>query len=825
MSEQVPLIVSRELSGVDGIGYEFSHVVYSEDFGTVMCVRCTGEESLVSVARIPRPDERGRFMVRGNPKCLVLEESIANNVVIPVGPHEVFIRVKRKLSTRLEQRWKISWDPVHRVWHVRSSYGDPANHTGRVVDDLCHLSDEVLPWVPVSVREAAWCDILQRVASVASASTTAYSSRDSLENKRILMPHDFMTILLCRQLRQIRRVYEKTGRMKALDLFTYAFGTGNWGYGKVGVCVSMLGHNGLADVSELRKVRVGVSSSSSSGGVSAVETRHLDRSHWGFYCCVETTEGSTCGLVRQLAMSATVSNHVSFCAVYSALRSVLDPRGSAVRCLINGIFVGVLRDGFSTHVELREKLRVDLGEARSRHVCVFGSAHGLEVRCDGGRLVRPVSIGGAVMFVDSAMQYNVEFKELFRGASLGYLASLLPFSHHNQSPRSMYVLQMLKQAVMLNKSKNLWYPQFPAVAPVSEGFCVQNAVVAVLSSTGHNQEDSLILSRRAFDLGMFRHDQFRWYRGDVSDAGAGVSDRFDVDGCLFVGSTLSRGDTLCRGDGRVRMSGPVDGVVCGVELSGGSVRVRVRSTRVPQQGDKFCSLHGQKGICGIVEYPENLPYTRSGVTPDVIINPHAFPSRMTVGQILEMLFGKVCMLSGGHVDSACFSELTDAVERRAAESLRARGLSYSGKEYMWDGPTGVPLGGPVFVGVASYLRLKHMVDDKIYGRGLGGPVSALTKQPRGGRAAGGGLRVGEMEKDCLVAHGAWMALDDKLMKHSDRALSYLCDRCGMIVDLCGCGCGRGQREDRRVSAVSMCSATKLLVQELAAVNIRLKVGA
>ena len=720
---------------------------------------------------------------------MTLQENIVNNRPLPIGPHRVLIRIREALGTRLRQLWDISFE--NGVWDIRAKYTPEAKYTSPSQVPL----EDMFPWIQEPLRDNAWDDLHRRIIRGFKF------DRDSLVNKRIILPHVFLTMIIVRQFKHVAKYYSKTGKVRISDSIHYAFATGNWGYGKVGVVSTLSSHNRLSDISELRKVKVAISQRSSAPQAA----RQLHPSHWGFYCCVETTEGNTCGLIRQLALSATVSDHITWNTMYTAILTAISENEQPLKSktydlYIDAIFAGVVSTSPQTIYNLSK---------RFRHITVWTHQNTLNVNCDGGRLVRPVLIHDKIVFVDSQMQNATEYRELFKCPSLGYLASLLPYPHHNQSPRSMYVLQMLKQGVMWNDSKRLWYPQKPICAPKTEGFFVQNAVVAILSSTGHNQEDSLIISSRAFDMGMFRHDQFKWYSNKPpSSPTYEPNSEYDKDGIPFIQSIISP-DSLVFAHGS-RNKSPTYLTIDKIELTPNTIRARTNQMRIPQQGDKFCSLHGQKGICGIVERPENLPFTRHGVTPDIIINPHAFPSRMTVGQILETLFGK----SRTYAKIQSPVTFADTQMSDITQGLTRAGFSLSGKERMWDGPTGVPLTNPVFIGIASYLRLKHLVDDKIYARASTGPVDGFTKQPKSGRAQGGGLRLGEMEKDCLISHGAIAILQEKMFIHSDQDTIESCTQCGAFDRHCSC-------PDERTTLLPMCSATKLLIRELMALNIKL----
>ncbi|KAL8688240.1 MAG: hypothetical protein Q9224_004933 [Gallowayella concinna] len=325
----------------------------------------------------------------------------------------------------------------------------------------------------------------------------------------------------------------------------------------------------------------------------------------------------------------------------------------------------------------------------------------------------------------------------------------------------------------------------------------------------------------------------------------GTYDKLDDDGLVAPGVRVSGEDVIIgkttpiapdaqemgqrtknhiKKDASTPLRSTENGIVDKVLLSTNSeglkfVKVRMRTTKVPQIGDKFASRHGQKGTIGITYRQEDMPFTSEGVVPDLIINPHAIPSRMTIAHLIECQLSKVSSLRGYEGDATPFTEITvDSVSKL----LREHGYQSRGFEVMYNGHTGRKLVAQVFLGPTYYQRLRHMVDDKIHARARG-PVQILTRQPVEGRARDGGLRFGEMERDCMISHGASAFLRERLFEVSDAFRVHICDICGLMTPVANLKKNsfecRPCKNKTKISQVHMPYAAKLLFQELAAMNI------
>lgn len=473
--------------------------------------------------------------------------------------------------------------------------------------------------------------------------------------------------------------------------------------------------------------------------------------------------------------------------------------------------------------------------------------------------------------------------EITPSAILGICASLIPFPEHNRSDRNVYESGMAKQSLgiyvanfrlrMDTRAHLLHYPQAPLVK--THGMDAikfnlrpagQNFVIALLSYGGYNMEDGLIMNKSSVDRGLGRSTFFRAYVSEERRYPGGQEDKFErphddvkgfkdpgvyqhlaEDGVVEPGFFIDgkRGEVIIGRTSPPRFieehqdysdlqvenrretstamrfgeSGIVDAVIFTETQDGHKlVKVRMRSPRIPELGDKFASRHGQKGVIGNLVAPSDMPFNEKGINPDLIINPHAIPSRMTIGQLIEVLSGKLAAASGEFVTATAFE--SKSLDELMAE-LHASGYQKYNKEILYDGRSGEKLVADVYMGIAYYQKLHHLVNDKIHARARG-PVQILTRQPTEGRSREGGLKFGEMERDCLIGHGTAVILKERLLDESDKSEALFCEQCGFLAEynrkldknhcpVC--------RDEVNVSKIIVSYAFKLLLQELMSMGI------
>ncbi len=594
--------------------------------------------------------------------------------------------------------------------------------------------------------------------------------------------------------------------------------------------------------------------------------RKLLPESWGFFCPVHTPDGSPCGLLNHLAHKCKISTEQSDVSRLPSIlyslgvtpASHIIAAGPSMCCVqLDGKIVG-----WCSHEQgkvVADTLRFWKVEGKTPGLPVdlevgyvppttSGQYPGLFLFGGRSRMMRPVrylpldkedivgpfeqvymNIAVTPEEIENNIHSHVEFSPT---NILSILANLTPFSDFNQSPRNMYQCQMGKQTMgtpgvaLCHRSDNKLYRLQTGQTPIVKANLYDeygmdnfpngtNAVVAVISYTGYDMDDAMIINKSADERGfaygtMYKVEKVNLSmnrtRGDpiTQHFGFGTDewpkewlDKLDDDGLPLIGTYVEEGDPICAyfddtlNKTKIKTyhsSEPA--YIEEVKLIGDesskfqelqAITIKYRIRRTPQIGDKFSSRHGQKGVCSRKWPTIDMPFSETGIQPDVIINPHAFPSRMTIGMFVESLAGKAGALHGIAQDSTpwTFSESDTPADYFGDQLLKA-GYNYHGNEPMYSGATGEELRADIYIGVVYYQRLRHMVNDKFQVRSTG-PVNSLTMQPVKGRKRHGGIRVGEMERDALIGHGTSFLLQDRLLNCSDYTQTSVCRDCGAIL--------------------------------------------
>lgn len=676
---------------------------------------------------------------------------------------------------------------------------------------------------------------------------------------------------------------------------------------KVGVSQVLNRLSYSATISHLRRIQTPVEKSG-----KLLAPRKLHGTSWGFMCPVETPEGHSVGIVKSLSMLTAVTQHIPSITIISFLRELdgilwinSHQPFSDTGIVVNGVIIGFTKIPLQIYQKLKDA-KYSMRFHPYTGVSWKIESNIINIDTDGGRVVRPVFrvIDGLIPnipasdnwidWVKTCIEYidpiesetamismfpaDVTKKhthcEIHPTMILGHMASSIPFSDHNQSPRNTYQSAMGKQAMGIyarNYAQRLdknGYILCTPMRPLVETRMMNilnthqmpsgdNVIVAIGIYSGYNQEDSVIINRAAIDRGLFRTLYYTIYKDEehrnvssgkeekfvkpkrentrgfknnaynsINASGAPIMNSYIRENDVVIGkvsniksdlggypfrdsSTVHRNSEVCR----------VDGVWNDKNSDGYPfIKVRVVSERIPEIGDKVSSRHGQKGTCGIILNEEDMPYTAGGLRPDIIMNPHAVPSRMTIAQLMETLMGKVCVMKGTFGDGTPYSHLS---LKTVSEQLSELGMNPHGNEIMYNGQNGEMMDAEIFMGPAFYQRLKHMVIDKKHYRSRG-PIVSLTRQPCEGRSRDGGLRVGEMERDCMISHGASIFTKERLMDVSDPFSTGICKGCGTIAvvnikeNVYSCGnCGIETEFEWKTIPY----AVKLWSQELEAMHI------
>ncbi|KAF3652290.1 DNA-directed RNA polymerase III subunit RPC2 [Capsicum annuum] len=773
-----------------------------------------------------------------------------------------------------------------KMLNVFSYFSGPVEKGARA---LSILRDIFLPNVPVHQhnfrKKCIYVAVMMRRMMEAILNKDAMDDKDYVGNKRLELSGQLLSLLFEDLFKTMnaesRREFDASPSaryilycIKKYNRITSELGRalsmGNWdvkrfGMHKKGVTDVVARLSFIGTLGNMTKIKPQFEKSRKVSG-----PRALQPSQFGMLCPCDTPEGEACGLVKNLALMTHDTTDEDERPIISLDLELLSAEElhvpSSYLIVLNGLMLGKHKSPQRFANAMRKLRRAGkIGEFVS--IFVNKKQHCVYIASDGGRVCRPLVIAdkgvsrikelhmkelrdgvcdfnsflkdGLIEYLDVNEENNSLIALYEKEATpetthieiepftiLGVCASLIPYPHHNQSPRNTYQCAM------------------------GSG---QNATVAVMSYSGYDIEDAIVMNKSSLDRGFGRCIVMKKYTAICQKYDSCTSDRIikpqrqgyeadrmqilDDDGIAAPGEIIRRHDIYINKESptvtrRIPGTSPtvlpdtaykpsrqtyqgtegelavVDRVALHSDENNNlSIKFMIRDTRRPEIGDKFSSRHGQKGVCGTIVQQEDLPFSERGICPELIMNPHGFPSRMTVGKMIELLGSKAGVSCGRYHYGSAFGEPSghaDTVDA-ISETLVKHGYSYNGKDFLYSGIT-----------------------DKIHARGIG-PRVTMTRQPTEGRSRNGGLRVGEMERDCLLAYGASMLIYERLMLSSDPFEVQVCRKCGLLgyynyklkTGFCSM-CKNGEN----ISTMKLPYACKLLIQELQSMNIvpRLKLG-
>ena len=776
--------------------------------------------------------------------------------------------------------------------------------------------------------------------------------RDHYKNKRLKMVGDFLRELFGYAWREFIRASREalatkvvdfeTGRIpyrdilkteKIAEIMGHALATGTWPTRVTGVTEVFGQLNHIEMISHLRRVK-NILTSRAQAKHGKPEARDLHPTQWGRICITTTSEGTMCGLTKQLALSAYVSVGLKRHKKKHLIEKVLPKIGlqkvevkpgwapiGVTPVFVDGIIIGVCKNPKEFVKKFRElRRRGEIPwEANIKYWEEWNEVH---ITADSGRILRPLIVvengkpklteehirkilKGEIKFSDLIKQGVIEMLdaeeeedayvaiwekdltpehthlEIAPAATLDLIPNLIPFADTDQAPKIIHETSMAKQAMTIPRLNYrirpetstylMYYPQRPLVTTrpaemlgISDRGFGQNVIVAVLSYEGFNIEDAIIINKASIERGLFNGALIRIYEVLERTHTGGLKDEIKLpieqrdvikgrletlaeDGIVWEGLPVKEGDevvgrlTPIRGRSlrafrvkeettekiRPGEAGYIDSVTI-VSLGelgqkGIKVYVKLRQPRPVELGDKFASRSGQKGVVGLIVPQEDMPFTEDGIIPDIIFNPHGIPSRMTIGYLLEALAGSIACKMGHPVDGTTFE--SENWMEYLIKKAKELGLNYYGEKTLYDGKTGKMYKAHILVGPMYYQRLKHLARDKIHARSTG-KYTLLTLQPPGGRAKGGGLRLGEMEMQAMVGHGLGLFLRERFVDSSDGIDVFICEKHGAIARydqrLRRWICPFCKEKTSVVSRITLPYSFVLLIRELQSLGIRVQ---
>ena len=622
------------------------------------------------------------------------------------------------------------------------------------------------------------------------------SERDDYAFKRLRTPGEILHTMM----KSCVSTYKKNNLQKNVKNIIYnclkrgEVTVNNTMYSKMAVQFSE--RSRIDALSSIRKVRVPCDENSAS-----MSMRQIHESQIGYICPCETPEGKTVGVMKHLASTCLIT--VQSQGYYQEILSLIecfteiptDEDEDIVWIQLDGMVIGWCRDksaqaarpilkGHNPNwgVVLTDSPR---GLGKDSKSAIFDKTYFMKIRTTQGRPIRPLMVeadeSGAdpmklfdYMDPDEFAHRSKEHQELHPCTMLGLAASLIPFPEHNQSARNVFASSMIKQSQqMIGSEKTCSMLQIPIVSTLVSRLMNYepngiNLVTCIMSISGYNQEDAIIVNRACADRGAFDSKVVKKVYIEVDSPWEILQDSTPV-------IVMSGGMERTIHEIKPMLNNEKFVSVDSDRMQSGKTKLTFtfEEHRTLQLGDKLSSRHGQKGVVGMLMNPEDMPFNEDGITPDIIINPHAIPSRMTVGQLIEGVLGKDGCKSWRFKDGTPFL-------REGREEMEDI-LRKSDTERMILGTTGQMISTPIAMGVVYYMALSHQVEDKVYVRSYG-PTSMMSRQPISGRSKGGGLRFGGMEYDCLVAHGA-SKLITSISLNSDSTEVPYCTNCCVVMDV------------------------------------------
>ena len=812
-----------------------------------------------------------------------------------------------------------------------SLYIDNTEKTSKYIKQI--LYNDIFPNIQIYDRNKiiiTLCDMVRyMLLSYCFPKLFPETDRDNISNMRIESVGNLIYDLIKSSFKKfVKRVQCIIGKnsdiyqiftkyCKTSDHLRLCFATGNWGiptntHIRLGVSQVLNRQSYFGTISHLKRVANPILKDGKNSKI-----RQINQSQIGFICPVETPEGKGSGLIKNLSIGCKITNNIKECFVenilfrHTSIKNLLI--GIYTYIFLNGKPIGILNTDVKTYIDEVNYLK-KLGILSYQVSILYDTLYDkIRIYCDQGRLIRPV------LYVDKISQtipsfttynwntlcttqvikwldvYESEYSviamfpnELKPGNTsydyceihpimlFGIIASVIPFSDHNQSPRNCYETNMCKQSISIphfstkkrfeKMFQTLYYHQYPLlstniekITTINEQPSGLNAIVAIATFHGYNQEDSLIINKSAIDRGLFSsityhtisceenikpnniHEVICLPSIEIQDRHSYNYDKLDLDGIIKIGSIVTKGDIIvgkmikqfnrlketkdkeCSIIAKQSDEGIVDDIIITINSCGHKlVKISIRKICIPEIGDKWASRSGQKGICGMsLLRQEDMPFTEQGIVPDIIVNPHAIPSRMTISQLIEMVVGKTMTLNCNRSYHATpFSSFSNSFMKDISVELMKYGFNSFGNEIMYNGSSGEMLNAIISIGPTYYQRLKHLVSSKMHAR-VDGIRQTLTRQPSEGRSKNGGLRFGEMERDCIISHGCPYFLKERLFDMSDPFMIQICPSCGlMISNISYC-----RSCDKKIVKVYIPYAAKLLFHEITSMGMKLKISA